>query len=590
MTPQPIYQYDLTPTLKLDLSDQDHALRVWDEAHAVSTLQGIVNRRAPRLYLRYVEHAGQNVDDYWRELFSQPGAWLADRPIKTLDSLEALVSQFRGDVRGAVVYDPDLPATSNLASTLAGLEDLVAIRFDPDPGSVYSRLVTHGPELPVAHRLYGDAFRERIRTAATGLAAKSDKCASYAWAKKQFIDSGRCDPKLLAYYIDHFWTRVATHGPKNQHTVTNHDYFVAKRAFFCDLHCWNDEAPNDDPEQPHGADLATLCEILAALYKANRGAILHVGGFTPWAYKYTDFRGVDNKHGGVPTEWELVRVVSAYNGFIDADAIGHAAMANASFWMHFPLAARYPQAEAVAPETLDPDGDRDFIVFYVGDYDSAAWLNQRMPDLWNDPQRGKLRLSWAISPILAVRAPHVMAHLWKTRAPSDDFWSGDNGAGYLNPTMLAEPRPISGLPSGLDAWAQHCNQHYKQWSLRSTGFIIDGYADPMHEVVYDAYAKFSPEGVIPQRAERDAWMHGQMPVLKRGPDIGGDDPAKAGEVIAKEVRERRERGIRFHWFRSILKSPNWHKQAVETAQAADARITVINANEMFARLKRWLTT
>jgi hypothetical protein len=588
MKPQPITTYDLTPTLRGDLSQRAIAEQAWDEAHAITTLQGIVNRSAPRLYLRFVEHEGRNIDDYWLEHLSATGMWLADRPRQMLATLEAAITHYRDEINGAVIYDPDLPATSNLASTLAGLENLIAIRFDPSPGSIYTRLITHGPQLPIRYRLHGEDFRQQIRAAASGLSAKSDKCAAYVWAVKEFIETGRCDPTVLAYYIDHFWTQFAKHGPANHHTVTNHDYFIARQAFFCDLHCWDDETPNDNPDQPLGADRETLLTILASLYKQNAGQILHIGGFTPWAYKYTDFPGVGNKHHGVHTEWELVRIVSAYNGFIDADAIGFGAMANASFFMHYPLDTCYPQAEPTDPAALDPDGDRDFVVFYVGDYDSAAWLYQRMPDLWNDPKRGQLPLSWAISPILAVRAPHVMAHLWNTRSENDTFWSGDNGAGYLNPTMLVEPRPISGLPNGLDAWIEHCAKHYAQWSLDSTGFIIDGFAQQMHDLVYDAYARFSPVGVVPQYAELDAWMHKQMPVLKRGPDIGGDDPAKAADEMLTEIKARRERGLRFHWFRSILKSPSWHAAAVETLRAEDPRITIINANELFARLKRSL--
>ena len=47
----------------------------------------------------------------------------------------------------------------------------------------------------------------------------------------------------------------------------------------------------------------------------------YIGGFPPWAFKYTDWQHVGGKHGGVATEWQYTRLVSAYNGFKDADAI-----------------------------------------------------------------------------------------------------------------------------------------------------------------------------------------------------------------------------------------------------------------------------
>lgn len=55
----------------------------------------------------------------------------------------------------------------------------------------------------------------------------------------------------------------------------------------------------------------------------------YIGGFPAWAYKYT--MHASGSHDDVPTEWEFSRIISAYNAFKDADAIGYGALANASF-------------------------------------------------------------------------------------------------------------------------------------------------------------------------------------------------------------------------------------------------------------------
>ena len=110
--------------------------------------------------------------------------------------------------------------------------------------------------------------------------------------------------------------------------VANHDYFVSQRAFFFDLSVWADEAPVDDPEQTLGDDKAELVAIFAACYAATQASgyegpqMLHIGGFTPWWYKYTkDGQGCPHcKHGGVETEWETMGIVGAYNAFDDGDA------------------------------------------------------------------------------------------------------------------------------------------------------------------------------------------------------------------------------------------------------------------------------
>ncbi len=594
--PAVFWLYDLTPTLAPDRAGPAAAARAWDECHAVATLQGIVNRDAPRLYVRLVEHAGRNIDDWWLARLSRPGGWLAGAERRNVATLEQLVETFRDRLAGAVVYDAALPATSNVASTLAGVEDLVAIRFDETPGSVFDRLVRGGPRLPVRRSLVGPDALRLFRTAgpaAAALADRSPKCAAYEWARTELLASGRCDPRYLAYYIDAWWIRHAAAGPANHHTLSNHDYFVARRALFCDLNCWGDERPVDDSQQPPGTDLATLRSILRTAAERSGGAILHIGGFTPWAYKYTSEPGCGGRHGGVDSEWELVRIASAYGGFIDADALGHGALANASFFMHYPLAPRHAQAPRptlaeLATRGLRPGDDRDFVMFYVGDYDSAAWVYQRMPDLWEDPRRGAVPLSWAISPALARRVPMALAHLWETRSPQDAFIAADNGAGYLNPQMLVGPRPESGLPDGLAAWEAHCATLYRQWDLAITGFVITGHGPHLTAPVLDAYARFSPDGIVPYKTAPEAYLHGSLPVLQCGPDLVEEDPRAAGATAARHVAERRARGLRYHWFRTILKSPGWHADAAAELQRREPRATIVTAPEFFLLLRETL--
>ena len=53
--------------------------------------------------------------------------------------------------------------------------------------------------------------------------------------------------------------------------------------------------------------------------------------------------GAGGRHEAVPTEWRYAEILSCYNAYMDADALGLGAMANASFYQHYPLAAHYPQ-------------------------------------------------------------------------------------------------------------------------------------------------------------------------------------------------------------------------------------------------------
>ena len=127
-------------------------------------------------------------------------------------------------------------------------------------------------------------------------------------------------------------------------------------------------------------------------------------------------------------------------------------------------------------------------------------------------------------------------------------------AGYLMPGMLQEPQPVSGLPQGIDAWVEHNLPYYKRWDLSITGFVIDGFAPGLNQAGLDGYARFSPNGIVPQKVPLTL-LHGDMPVLRSDADVNEADPAQAAAHIRSRVNDR---AIPFHWFRSILKSPTWY--------------------------------
>ena len=229
----------------------------------------------------------------------------------------------------------------------------------------------------------------------------------------------------------------------------------------------------------------------------------------------------------MPTEWRYAEILSCFNAYMDADALGLGAMANASFFQHYPLADRYPQnakptrERLIAQGVLDSQGrivPRNYVAHYVGDYDAAAWLYRQLPRMWNDPARGTTPLSWAFNPNLCIRFPLGMAWARENRSEQDWFVAGDSGAGYLNPGNLSPPRPHSGLPSGWAAWERHCQHYYQQWDLSLTGFVIDGYARGLDSEGMDAFARFSPDGIVGQKVARQG-VHASMPYIRMATDL-----------------------------------------------------------------------
>ena len=590
---------DLRYALKYNINDPDELLQAWDHVHVAATFQGVVNRTEPLVYYYFVETGGRCIDEYWWNEYRKPNKWLHGREVAVNDDLVKLIEKHKDKINGVILYDSDVPSTSNIASAVAGIENLVAVRYDAKPGSLYTKLVLQGPRLPVVRRLLNEdgspMFLGTGRIPGTDRdSSGSIKCDPYIWFIEHYLKPGKCNTEFAAYYIDQLWRQNPGATVLNHHTLSNHDFFVSNKAFFFDLSPWGDEPATDDPTQKPGTDLETLKEFLLLAYKQNKGEkFCHIGGFPAWAYKYTKHAG--GKHDDVPTEWEFSRIISAYNTFKDADAIGFGALANASFWQHFPLNEKYDQ-DWVSKENLKQRGyltedgkvdfkGRQFMIFYVGDYDAASWVYQTIPTIWDSTDRSKLPLMWCVSPVLARRVPMALHYMRETASNNDYFAAADNGAGYLMPGMLQAPRDISGLPDGLDAWANHCKPFYEKWGLTITGFVIDGEAPGLSDEGLDCYASFSPNGIVPQKVPI-AVLHGNMPVLRSDYDLVSHDPKIAAAVVRDRIAAR---PIPFHWFRDILKTPTWHVEVVEEVKKLNPNVELLDAPTFFELLRIYLS-
>lgn len=564
--PKVVWTYDARPLRALDLKDPAQARQAWDTMHALAALQGLVNREAPQLYLLYCREFGVETDLFWLDWFRGEDGWLKAAELRPLPDLDAVFAQFRSRFDGLVVYDGRVPATSAIASTAAGVERLLPVRYDAATNSLYSRLVLQ-KSLPVklwlVHQDGTPLFTGRDPV--PGLTAPlsgSAKIDAYHWAMERYLKTGRCGVGVGAYYVDAFWLTRPTQGGPDMHTLSNHDWFIARRAFFFDLAPWGDEAPVDDPSQTVGADKQCLLQVLRGLYENAGGGIVRIGGFPPWPFKYTT-HGNAGRHDGVPTEWEFTRLISQFNAYKEADAAGVGGMANASFCQHYPLQSRYPQpnpkpalADWRARGFVDSDGRvarRLYVGHYVGDYDAPSWLYKAVPAFFRDPRRGEAPLGWAFDPNLADRAPQAMVYAYRHASTNDFFIAGDSGAGYLNPRALTV-RPDSGLPSGLARWEEHCRSYYARWDMTITGFILDGASGASTELEFAAYQRFAPDGAG-THFESGPALHGRLPTC---PERDLPDSAEAAaNVIASRAKAARN-GPAFLWARSILKSPAWY--------------------------------
>jgi len=128
---------------RLDVADVFDA--PGDAKLVLSTLQGIVNRKQPRIYLIESEEEGKYT-------------WLNDLnvPYTVHEDYWEIVRKYKNEVKGVIVYDPAVPDSINVATTLAGIRDAVAA--SPD----YAEMLAAAPyNLPVLEDLRG-RFANRL--------------------------------------------------------------------------------------------------------------------------------------------------------------------------------------------------------------------------------------------------------------------------------------------------------------------------------------------------------------------------------------------------------------------------------------------
>jgi len=595
-SPKTIRVFDARYLRTLDLRDPSQAAEVWDTMHTLAALQGLANRETPQLYVIYCAAFGVETDQFWLDWLRGEDGWLKGSRMVNLATLEEAVRAFRPCVKGLAVYDPEVPATSSLASTAAGCDDLLPVRLSRATNSVFA-LLADKLHLPVrlwlvnpdgTSRFTGKGLIPDLNECSTG-SAKND---AYRWAIRQYIDSGRCDARFAAYYLDAFWLKRPNPAHGDLHTLCNHDYFIARRGFFFDLATWGDETPVDDPTQTLGLDRQTFLQMMAALNRRAPHSMIKVGGFTPWAFKYTDHPGAGGKHEGVATEWEFARLISQFNGYMEADAVGYGSIANASFCMHYPLKDRYPQPK---PKPSRADWQKAghltaqgkvapnlYVGYYTGDYDSPSWLYKAVAAFFSDPQRGRVPLGWSIDPNLADRAPQALAYAYRHATTNDFFIAGDSGAGYLNPRGLTD-RPDSKLPPALAVWTQHCARYYQRWDMSITGLMLDGSAGASTPEEFAAYRRFSPDGC-------GNMLDLKPQVIAGVPTMREWDMPKAAASTAAYMAEQAAaatQGPCFLWARTILKPPSWHAEVsrILHEQYPTAPVVVVDPYTFFGLIK-----
>lgn len=429
-----------------------------DQLIVAAVVQGLANRRGPRVYLSMTNrhwqmklkghcrpegdahHSGETLSHYrsctdvWREYYGQTQG-LEFRPVK---GLADLLGHVRDEVSGVILFDPDSSAEIVIATTLAGLRNAIPVTdtlFKAEPA------LATWPILEDLRGRYPDSL-EAQRWAARVLQPQCSRHAVYSQ------------------------TRTINEGDPDYFSL---DLVASQKLFAFNLGCYRSKTPEE-------FELAQ--EIL--------------GRYPPGTPMY-----------GWGTSESSMMVLMAKSGHF----LVCTHTPNISF--HAQIKPRhYPfrQKRRFAREAVRLE-DKCYIAFMVNEGDTLKWMGSVMGHgQWLEPERGTLPVNWGTNAWLVETYGGMMEMFYETMSENDLFFSSITGYGYYNPKLSsatellarkeAEHNPAADLTIGsiysvhgmMDATNGKLDAATDRW-------LVDrGCAGYVFEAAQRPYVKFTSAG------------------------------------------------------------------------------------------------
>ncbi len=320
-------------------------------------LQGIVNRKGPRLYLiNPTNPAGY--DDLWLRYMQDKG--YTGEEERLADPMDA-VKRFRDEVRGVIVWDPDLPGSQHAAWMLAGVEN--ALPASPETAKETG--------LPIVEDLRG------------------------RWTRN--VDAYR-------YVFEKHWAEMSHHVlaweyPLNT-ALSSRDYMVQHKVFMFWVSAYGDRERGADPP----AEMQFAEDILSK----TPGNVPVMG----WPMYIT--RGVD--------EYTAVRLMSEYAKWVPGTGFNSNVSVHSAI---HPAAEVFRQKFHQQPMPKSPPRrDKVYISVNILDSGDAHWYWQfYQRQIWADPARGTVPIGYGMNVTLVDTLPLVAQWYYENMTPKDSFFA-----------------------------------------------------------------------------------------------------------------------------------------------------------------------
>lgn len=347
----------------------------WEELCTAEALQGLANRRGPRVYLNH----GEAADAKWLDIYAER-AGLRTEPVASLPELK---TRFRRDFRGVVLYDAAIDGSRYAAITAAGVLGALPVCADvlkrlPDCGAV---------RLDLRGRFAGSA-----EACAWALAELMPRCSRRL---AHSVDGGRADGIL---------TGVC--GP-----MSGFDWQVMHRGFVFNLGSQAKKMVSYGGEVGGNPEHAALYERILAALKPPAQICGYGDPEDYWClllsrHGHYSFHAFHN--------WSFHSRVPVRSGALR-------------------------QRVTFSPANVEPDTRRVSVCFMTSEGDTMKGPLPFFYGSWFDPARGKTAVNWGVNPLMARLFPAMLDYYYATATPNDGFFAGPSGAGYCYPDVMPDP-------------------------------------------------------------------------------------------------------------------------------------------------------
>ena len=425
-----------------------------------ATLQGLYNPTAEqKIYLLDSTVASSSNT---METLTEDERWFSFIDRVSLGSdMSRLLSLAKESIKSVIIWDPNVPATVNVATTMAGVEAGIVMTA--------SQYDTYAADLPADVRVI--SLVGKFTGSETG-SAKND---AYRWAIREYLAKGKCSTEYIFSLEDAFG--------RNMRNTYARDLAVSKKGFVFDLSPWKDEAPKDDPTQKLGTDLETYMMILETL-QALRGTqqlTEIVGFFSQQKYaKAGNDETWESKYTGTHVEWEYAYLFTPYQCYWNPSAeYAMNISVHSTYEISDPLYQNRPEVDI----ELNDSEDMIYMMIVMGDYDSIGSFYTKMTANWENRYRGQIPLAWSFNPNIIDHYPDIVEYFYETATPNDYFVSNVGGAGWYNPSRVEDTE------EQWEMWLEHHLKYFKLTDMSVSPDMWDYSAfSPMAEKYITQYA------------------------------------------------------------------------------------------------------